>query len=338
MSEAVKEVAETFVDIKQSYVDEKLREFFETEHVEVNFENICLFSAKIVEEYNAKSEKKLRGKQKYEAAVELAKSVIEKSLAFVPEEARRTVVRNIYHNVEHVGQTIQFIIDLSNNPNIVNMGKWVENAKRKTMALFGDEEEGEETSNKRGEGCMSRWFACFRSKPNEEPSEEPKEEPSEEASEEVGEQNPEDVVVEEKPAQPSKKEVKRQKKAEKLRKKLELLSMTPEEIAQRKAEEREARNREIEELAKKIEEEREEKERKKAEAKEEERKKKAEAKAEKLRKKLELLSMTPEEIAQRKAEEKEAKKSKKESVHVESEKDFETNSEVGTANDEQKEN
>lgn len=319
MSETIKEIAETFVDIKQSYVDEKLREFFEVDHVEVNIDNICLFAAKTVEEYNNKAEKKLKGVQKFEAAVELAKSVVERSMAFVPEDLRRSVTKNIYHNVDAIGQTIQFIVDISNNPNIVNVGKWVENTKKKVRNAITGEGEGDETPKR---GLFSRCLGCFRS------SDKPKEE-SEESKEEESPVEESEVVVEEKeeskeeaPKPPSKKELKKEREAEKLRKRLELLSMTEEEKAERRKEEREA-------VEKKKKEEREAVEQKKREKKEaiEKKKKekeeaKKEAKKEKLLKKIEKLNETPKEEAE----------------EPKGEENIETDSKQEVVEDEQKEN
>ena len=79
---------QSYIDIKESYVDEKLKEFFGTDKNDVNIDNICLFAAKTVEEYNEAAEKKIKGKQKLDAAVDLAKTIIEKSVAFVEEDQR----------------------------------------------------------------------------------------------------------------------------------------------------------------------------------------------------------------------------------------------------------
>ena len=127
MSEEVQKI----IDINQVYVDQKLREFFERDKNTVDIDNICLFSAKTIEEYNQSSETKLTGPQKLEAANELAKTIIEKVVVFVPEDDRRKVTKNIFNNLDSISSTIQFIIRISNDPNLVNAGKWVrETAKR----------------------------------------------------------------------------------------------------------------------------------------------------------------------------------------------------------------
>jgi hypothetical protein len=212
MSEQQQSNPETYVDIKESYVDEKLREFFETEKNEVNIDNICLFSTMIVEDYNQLSEHKLKGQQKFEAATDLAKRIIEKTVTFVTEDHRRQVVKNIYYNIDAIPQTIQFICRISGNPNLVNANKWVLNKVKKVK-----EEVVEHKS------LLARIFSCSKSA-SETAESEPT--PSTDSTE---------VVEPEKPAEPPvdkkklKQEEKRRKAEEKLQKELEEIRMTPEE-------------------------------------------------------------------------------------------------------------
>ena len=182
----------TFVDIKQAYVDEKLREFFQKEGREVNIDNICLFAAKTVSEYNTISEIKLKGRQKLEAATELARSVIEKTVAFVSEDKRREVVKNIYHNINTIETTIQFIVDISNDPNIVKPGKWILDTSKKVKETV------DETDKKSG-GLITKLKAClFKPKPaKEEEEKKPEEEPVKKTEDVEEEVKVEEVKVEE---------------------------------------------------------------------------------------------------------------------------------------------
>ena len=196
---------ETYVDIKESYVNEKLREFFETDKNEVNIDNICLFSAKTVEEYNEISENKLKGQQKLEAAVELAKRIVEKTVNFVHEDQRRQVVKNIYYNIDSIPQTIEFICRISGNPNLINANKWVLNKAKKIHKEIKESKVG--------------FFASLCCRKAKEPTQEPA--PVEEKTEE------EVVVVVDK--KKLKEEEKRKREEERLQRELEELRMTPEE-------------------------------------------------------------------------------------------------------------
>jgi type IV secretory pathway VirB10-like protein len=195
---------ETYVDIKESYVDVKLREFFETEKNDVNIDNICLFSAMVVEDYNHLSEHKLKGKQKFEAATDLAKRIIEKTVAFVAEDQRRQVVKNIYYNIDAIPQTIEFICKISGNPNLVNANKWVLDKVNKAK---------EEVVAKKS--LLSRIFSCSKADPT-----------PVESTEVVEAETPSEVPVDKKKL---KQEEKRRKAEEKLQKELEEIRMTPEE-------------------------------------------------------------------------------------------------------------
>jgi hypothetical protein len=202
MSEQQPSTPETYVDIKESYVDEKLREFFETEKNEVNIDNICLFSTMIVEEYNKLSEHKLKGQQKFEAATDLAKRIIEKTVTFVTEDHRRQVVKNIYYNIDAIPQTIQFICRISGNPNLVNADKWILNKVKKVSETV-----------KESKSFLSKILCC--TKKAQEPLEAPAAEP----------------VVETPPVDKKKlkQEEKRRLAEEKLQRELEEIRMTPEE-------------------------------------------------------------------------------------------------------------
>jgi hypothetical protein len=133
------------IEINSAYVDEHLRGFFDVEQTPVNIDNICLFSAKTIEEYNSHSETKLLGRQKLEAACELARGIIDKVMVFVPEDQRRKTSKNIYHNLDSIESTIQFIVNISNNPNMINSGKWVR---------------ADTIIKKTSRGCFSRLFSC----------------------------------------------------------------------------------------------------------------------------------------------------------------------------------
>jgi hypothetical protein len=194
---------ETYVDIKESYVNEKLREFFETDKNEVNIDNICLFSAKTVEEYNELSEHKLKGQQKLEAAVELAKRIVEKTVNFVHEDQRRQVVKNIYYNIDSIPQTIEFICRISGNPNLINANKWVLNKVKKVHKEIKESKVG--------------FLASLCCRKIKEQVEQPA--PEDKTSEPV-------VVVDKKKI---KEDEKRRKAEERLQKELEELRMTPEE-------------------------------------------------------------------------------------------------------------
>jgi hypothetical protein len=206
---------QSYIDIKESYVDEKLKEFFGAEKNDVNIDNICLFAAKTVEEYNEAAEKKIKGKQKLDAAVDLAKTIIEKSVAFVEEDQRRQIVKNIYYNLESIPQTIQFIVSLTNNPNIVNAHKWVLSKSRKVV----------EVVDKKTGGLFSR-LCCNKPKPEAPVAEEAGQEskPEEEPKAEVKKLTKEELKKQ------KEDEIKRQKE-EKLQRELENLRMTPEERA-----------------------------------------------------------------------------------------------------------
>lgn len=278
----------TFVDIKEAYVDEKLREFFETEKHEVNIDNICLFSSKVIEEYNFSSETKLMGKQKLEAAVDLSKTIIEKTVAFVPEDLRRQVVKNIYYNIESIPQTIQFIVDISNNPNLINAEKWILNTVKKTK----------EAVKEKTPGLIKRMFSCCSStKKTEEPL-------PQESEETVPETKVEEPVVKVSKSEEKALANKAKKEAE-LRAKLEELNMTPEERKAKKEAEKEAAKQKIEQA--------------KAEKKAAEQKKKDDAEREKREKRAAQLREELEKLSEKPAEEvKEVKEEvKTESVEVE---------------------
>jgi hypothetical protein len=201
MSDQQQPSQETYVDIKESYVNEKLREFFETEKNEVNIDNICLFSAAIVEEYNDLSEQKLKGQQKLEAAVELAKRIVEKTVHFVQEDQRRQVVKNIYYNIETIPQTIEFICRISGNPNLINANKWVLNKAKKIKEEVQKSKVG--------------FFASLCCRKGASPS----------SQETTPPQEAEPPVDKKK----LKEEEKRKKAEERLQRELEELRMTPEE-------------------------------------------------------------------------------------------------------------
>lgn len=244
------EAPQKVIEISQPYVDEHLREFFEVNHTPVNIDNICLFSAKTIEEYNSRSETKLSGKQKLEASVELAKNIIDKTMVFVPEEDRRKVSKNIFHNIGSIESTIQFIVDISNNPNIINVGKWVRS----------------DTLPKPSEpGFFKRLFCCRPSKPTLEtkPSEPtpvtetadpaPETKPSEPTSEPTPETKPSESVEKKE----TKKEMKQRKKKEEQEKK--------EQAKKDKKEKEENKLKEKKELKEKAKREKEEKKKEKEE-------------------------------------------------------------------------
>jgi hypothetical protein len=232
---AEQQTSEFFIDIRESYVDAKLREFFEGTTNDVNIDNICLFAAKTVEEYNQSSETKLKGKQKHEAAVDLAKRVIEKSVAFVADEQKRQTIKNLYYNIESIPQTIDFIVNISNNPNIVNAGKWVVNKIAKNVTQGG---------------CFSRLFSlCKRGAVAKEGQ---GEQPETKVEEKV-EEKPKPLTKEEK--RKLKMDEERKKREEKLQKELEDLRLTPEEKAARVKAAEEERKKAIEDAKKAKEEE-----------------------------------------------------------------------------------
>ena len=275
----------TFVDIKEAYVDEKLRDFFEVEKHEVNIDNICLFSAKVIEEYNFSSEKKLVGKQKLEAAVSLSKTIIEKTVNFIPEDIRRQVVKNIYYNIDAIPQTIQFIVDISNNPNLINAEKWVLNTAKKVHDAVKES----------APGIFSKLFCCFSKKTVQEPAQEPA---AQEPAQEPAAQEP--VVKVSKTEE--KALAKKAKKEAELRAKLEDLNLTPEERKAKKQAEKDAAKQKIEQAKA---------EKKAAELKKKEdlEREKREKRAAELKAELEKLSEKPSETP--------AEETKPESVEVE---------------------
>lgn len=237
------EAPQKVIEINQTYVDEHLREFFDAKQTPVNIDNICLFSAKTIEEYNTHSEVKLSGQQKLEAAAELAKNVIDKAMVFVPEDQRRKISKNIYHNIDAIESTIQFVVDISNDPNIINIGKWV---RSDTIA------------KKVKSGFFSKLFCCGGKK-QEEVGEEKVEEPNVETK-------PEEVKVEEK------KETKEEKK-ERLKKEKEEKKAAEEKAKEEKKSAEEQAKKEKEEKKKQEEQaKKDEIKRKKEEKKERERK------------------------------------------------------------------
>jgi hypothetical protein len=311
------ETPTSFVDIKESYVDEKLREFFEKDDRDVNIDNICLFAAKTVEEYNLMAEIKLQGKQKLEAATELAKSVIEKTIAFVAEDKRRVIVKNIYYNMGAIQSTIQFIVDVSNNPNLINAGKWVQNTKQAVQAKKG--------------ALKSRFFTCFgKSEKNDEP---PKNQEVTETSIKTEEEVPETSVKTEKidknaekaRVRKEKEDAERKRREEELQAKLEDLKLTPEERTAKKEEEAKAKKEkekakkeeakaEKEEAKAQKEEAKAKKEEAKAKKEEEKKEKERKEKEARLQAKLEELRLTPEERAAKKREAKEEERRIKEQI------------------------
>jgi len=259
---------ETYVDMKESYIDEKMREFFETDKNEVNIDNICFFAARTVEEYNTMSETKLKGQQKFEAATELAKKIIEKTVTFVHEDQRRQVVKNIYYNIDSIPQTIQFICRISNDPNLINANKWVLNKAKQIQ-------------NANAPGLLRRLFCCRSS-------------PTGPAQPEVStEESP--VTPETAPAEPKvdkkklKLEERKRKAEEELQRQLEELRMTPEE--------KEARKKAAQEEVARVKREKEEQKKAAKEAKIREKREKEEQKRlEKLKKKEEELQRQLEKI------------------------------------------
>lgn len=199
------------IEINSTYVDEHLREFFDVSQTPVNIDNICLFSAKTIEEYNSHSETKLMGKQKLEASCELAKSIIDKVMVFVPEDQRRKISKNIYHNIDTIENTIQFIVDISNNPNIINAGKWLR---------------ADTIIKKTSRGCFSRMFSCSGEKkktteviPEAENSEEVNKTKDEikETKTEKREREKNEKIMKEKEKKDEKERIKREKGEEKER-------------------------------------------------------------------------------------------------------------------------
>lgn len=187
------EAPQKVIEINQTYVDEHLREFFDAKQTPVNIDNICLFSAKTIEEYNIRSEVKLAGQQKLEAACELAKNVIDKAMVFVPEDQRRKISKNIYHNIDSIESTIQFVVNISNDPNIINIGKWIRS---------------DSIPDKVKKGFFSKLFCCGGGKKVDEKTEETK---AEDKTDEKPEETKSEVIVAEEIPE-AKKESKQEKK------------------------------------------------------------------------------------------------------------------------------
>lgn len=261
------EAPQKVIEINQTYVDEHLREFFDAKQTPVNIDNICLFSAKTIEEYNIRSEVKLAGQQKLEAACELAKNVIDKAMVFVPEDQRRKISKNIYHNIDSIESTIQFVVNISNDPNIINIGKWIRS---------------DSIPDKVKKGFFSKLFCCGGGKKAEEKTEETKAEDKtgEKKTDEKPEETKSEVIVAEEIPE-AKKESKQEKK-DRLKK----------EEEEKKIQEAQAKK------------EKKEKEEQEAQAKKDDIKKKKEEKKERERKIKELLEETDRKVKELKEEKK----------------------------------